>query len=325
VPLPVSPPLILFSSRTHYQLLTTRSLSRYHTVLNMTSALAILGIGFFLGMRHATDPDHVIAVSTIVSRERSIYKAAWIGILWGIGHTLTILFVGAAIILFGLAIPTRVGLTMEFSVGLMLILLGILNLTGVTKYLSEKFSPAHPKVNGSHAHIHEHGSQLHMHWHSHAPNREHHGESLTPPGWLEGGNTNAASTLSLGAPSGAELNSRPNAALGWFHTLRPLCIGLVHGLAGSAAVALLVLTTIRDPRWAVLYLLIFGVGTIAGMMLITAAIALPFSFAGYRFAWLNKSLVVGSGIVSLAFGLFVCYHIAFLDGLFTDHPSWTPS
>jgi hypothetical protein len=268
----------------------------------MTSGLAILAIGFLLGMRHATDPDHVIAVSTIVSRERSILKAALIGILWGVGHTFTILLVGAGIILFGLAIPIRVGLTMEFSVGLMLILLGVLNLTGATRWISEKFSPAHPRVTGSHAHVHEHGSQIHLHWHSHQPEREHHGESLTPPNWMGGGSR-----------------------LGLFHSLRPLFVGLVHGLAGSAAVALLVLSTIRAPRWAVLYLLIFGVGTIAGMMLITAAISLPFSFAGYKFAWLNKSLVVGSGVLSLAFGLFVCYQIGFVDGLFTAHPTWTPS
>jgi hypothetical protein len=269
----------------------------------MTSGLAILAIGFLLGMRHATDPDHVIAVSTIVSRERSIAKAGLIGILWGVGHTLTILLVGAGIILFGLAIPARLGLTMEFSVGLMLILLGILNLTGAMKWISEKFSPAHPQVTGSHAHVHEHGSQLHLHWHSHQPAKEHHGESLTPPNWIAGS----------------------FARLGWFHTLRPLFVGLVHGLAGSAAVALLVLSTIREPKWAVLYLLIFGVGTIAGMMLITAAISLPFSFAGYRFAWLNKSLVVGSGLLSLGFGLFVCYQIGFVDGLFTNHPNWTPT
>ena len=87
----------------------------------MISVLTILAIGFFLGMRHATDPDHVIAVSTIISREPSIGKAGWIGALWGLGHTLTILLVGAAIILFNVAIPTRVGLTMEFAVGLMLV------------------------------------------------------------------------------------------------------------------------------------------------------------------------------------------------------------
>src|SRR5580692_12864156 len=132
-------------------------------------------------MRHATDPDHVIAVSTIVSRERSIPKAALIGILWGCGHTLTIVAVGAAIILFGFAIPVRVGLTMEFSVGLMLILLGVLNLTGAMKWLSEKLSPAHPQVTGSHAHVHEHDSKMHLHWHSHARESEHHGESLPPP------------------------------------------------------------------------------------------------------------------------------------------------
>jgi hypothetical protein len=269
----------------------------------MASGLAILTIGFLLGMRHATDPDHVIAVSTIVSRERSVVKAALIGILWGCGHTITIVVVGAAIILFGTAIPARVGLTMEFSVGLMLILLGVLNLSGAMHWLTQKFSPSHPKVAGGHAHLHEHNSHLHLHWHSHGPAGEHHGERVPPPASLRA----------------------PFARLGVFHTLRPLFVGIVHGLAGSAAVALLVLSTIRDPRWAVLYLLVFGVGTIAGMMFITAAIALPFSFAGYKFAWLNQGLITASGLVSLAFGLFICYRIGLVDGLFTNHPAWTPS
>jgi high-affinity nickel-transport protein len=269
----------------------------------MISGLTILAIGFVLGTRHATDPDHVIAVSTIVSRERSIFKAGVIGVMWGIGHSLTILAVGAGIILLGLAIPARVGLTMEFCVGLMLILLGVLNLSGAMKWISEKFSPAHAPVTGEHAHIHEHDNKLHFHWHSHAPRREHHAESLAPPGWLE----------------------RSFAGLSLYQALRPLFVGIVHGLAGSAAVALLVLSTIREPKWAVLYLLVFGIGTIIGMMLITSIIALPLSFAGYRFAWLNRALVTGSGIVSLAFGLFVCYQIGFVDGLFGAHPNWKPS
>jgi hypothetical protein len=267
------------------------------------SGLAILAIGFLLGMRHATDPDHVIAVSTIVSRERSILKAGLIGIFWGCGHTLTIAIVGSAIILFGVVVPPRAGLTLEFSVGLMLILLGILNLTGAMKWLSEKFSPSHPRVTGAHAHIHEHGNRLHFHWHSHSAIAQHHGDSLTTPSWLRG----------------------PFARLGLFHVLRPLLVGIVHGLAGSAAAALLVLSTIRQPRWALLYLLVFGVGTIAGMMLITAALALPFSFAGHRFAWLNRSLVLGSGVLSLCFGLFVCYDVGFVNGLFSARPRWTPS
>jgi hypothetical protein len=278
----------------------------------MTSLIAILGFGFLLGMRHATDPDHVIAVSTIVSRERSIAKASLIGALWGVGHTVTILIVGAAIILLGIAIPARLGLTMEFSVGLMLILLGVLNLTGALTWITDKFSPAHPKVEGSHAHLHEHEAKLHLHWHTHTGDAQHHGESMAPPSWFD---KNAAKVKQSG----------DSARLGLFHTLRPLFVGLVHGLAGSAAVALLVLSTIHNPKWAVLYLSIFGVGTVAGMMLITVVISLPFSFAGYKFAWLNKGLIVGSGVLSLAFGVFVCYHIGFVDGLFTSHPTWTPS
>jgi high-affinity nickel-transport protein len=115
------------------------------------------------------------------------------------------------------------------------------------------------------------------------------------------------------------------ARLGLFQVLRPVVVGIVHGLAGSAAVALLVLSTIHDPQWAVLYLLVFGIGTIGGMMLVTTALALPFSFAGHKFAWLNRSFVIGSGLLSLGFGLFVCYQIGFVGGLFTVHPHWTPS
>ncbi len=96
----------------------------------MITLLSSIALGFFLGMRHATDSDYVIAVTTIVSRRRSIRHAASIGVLWSLRHTITILAVGSAIILFGLVIPPRIGLTMELSVGLMLILLGILNLSG---------------------------------------------------------------------------------------------------------------------------------------------------------------------------------------------------
>jgi high-affinity nickel-transport protein len=268
----------------------------------MTTALFILGIGFFLGMRHASDPDHVVAVSTIVSRERSLPRAGWIGVLWGVGHTLTILIVGAAIILFGVVIPPRLGLTLEFSVALMLILLGFLNLTGAMHWISHRLSPTHPQHHGTHSHLHSHGDYAHDHAHMHSPEAEHHSAELDAPNWLRA----------------------PFARLGLFHSLRPLLIGVVHGLAGSAAVALLVLGTIREPRWAVLYLLIFGVGTIVGMMLMTLAFALPITLAGKRFIWLNQGLVTATGIVSLVFGLFVAYQIGVVGGLFTGHPSWTP-
>lgn len=115
---------------------------------------------------------------------------------------------------------------------------------------------------------------------------------------------------------------RPN--LGLFHTLRPLCVGLVHGLAGSAAVALLVLTTIHNPWWALLYLLVFGVGTVAGMMLITSAIAMPIACSTKRFAGCGHMLTVASGALSVAFGCYLSYHIGIVDGLLTAHPHWTP-
>src|SRR6266478_5125076 len=93
----------------------------------MIGLFSIIAVGFFLGMRHATDPDHVIAVTTIVTRQRKLTRAALTGAFWGIGHTLTIFVVGAIIILFDVVIPARVGLSMEFSVALMLIFLGIMN------------------------------------------------------------------------------------------------------------------------------------------------------------------------------------------------------
>src|SRR6202163_2115909 len=116
----------------------------------MITLLSIVALGFFLGMRHATDPDHVIAVTTIVSRQRSIRHAALIGVLWGLGHTITILAVGSAIILFGVVIPPRVGLTMEMSVGLMLILLGALNLSGMLSWIADTFAPLQFRHSHSH-------------------------------------------------------------------------------------------------------------------------------------------------------------------------------
>jgi len=263
--------------------------------------LTIVGVGFLLGMRHAADPDHVIAVSTIVSRQGNIRHAGLIGILWGLGHTITILLVGAAIILFNLAIPTRVGLVMELAVGLMLILLGVLNLTGVTQWVTNRFTPGASDGEVIHFHTHQHGEHSHSHVHGHRPEVHMHLDDASE------------------RPS-------PNAIqrIGRYQLFRPLVVGIVHGLAGSAAVALLVLATIHDARWAVAYLLVFGVGTIAGMMVITVIIGAPFAYAGKRFGSFNRFLAVASGLISVAFGLFIMFQIGFVDGLFTAHPHWTP-
>ena len=274
----------------------------------MITLLSIIALGFFLGMRHATDPDHVIAVTTIVSRQRSIRHAALIGILWGLGHTITIFLVGSAIILFGVVIPPKLGLTMELSVGLMLILLGVLNLTGFTRWITETFTPQSPRCSQ----VTRTSIRMRI------PTSR--AISSTPIRTI----TNRKNT---GTPK------RPRPWAGWIESLansvsiKPCGLsrsGLVHGLAGSAAVALLVLTTIRDPRWAIAYLLVFGVGTIAGMMLITAAIALPFKYSQSRFARLNRGLALASGIISIAFGIFIVYQMGYVNGIFTNHPHWTP-
>ena len=265
----------------------------------MITVLSIIAVGFFLGMRHATDADHVIAITTIVSRQRSIRHAALIGVLWGVGHTITILVVGSAIILFGLVIPPRAGLTMELSVGLMLILLGILNLSGMMRRITETVTSLQP---GQHSHPHGHGDYIHSNPHGHSPEKNGRSGDATPVSWMD----------------------RTFGQLGLFQVVRPLAVGIVHGLAGSAAVALLVLTTIRVPSWAVLYLLVFGIGTVAGMMLITAAIAVPFTFSEDRFARLNRGLGLASGLISLAFGLFIVYQMGFVNGLFTHSPNWAP-
>ena len=216
---------------------------------NVLNVLTIVTLGFLLGIRHATDADHVIAVSTIVSRQRSIRAAGLIGMLWGFGHTITILSVGAAIILLNMTIPPRIGLAMELAVGLMLVVLGVLNLTGVMQSATARCPPSDSRI-------------------------------------------------------------------GLYQVLRPLIVGIVHGLAGSAAVALLVLATIPTPLWAVAYLLVFGVGTIAGMMVMTIAIGAPLAFAGQQHAQLGGKVAAVCGLLSVGFGFVLSYRICFVDGLF---------
>lgn len=218
----------------------------------MLSALSAALLGFLLGLRHATDADHVVAVTTIVARERTLRRAAWIGALWGIGHTLTVFAVGGAIIAFRLVIPPRVGLALEFGVAIMLITLGFTNLRGAV-----------PPPHG-HGHSHE------------------------------------------------------------FDHRRPIVIGTVHGLAGSAAVAILVLTAIPQTLWALAYLFVFGVGTIAGMMLVTVIIAAPAMYASERVARLHGSIRLAAGALSIVFGLMLARGLLVDGGLLSATPVWSP-
>jgi high-affinity nickel permease len=228
----------------------------------MTSFLSILFLGFFLGMRHATDADHVVAVTNIVTQQRSIRSVAWTGVLWGIGHSLTVFVVGAAISCFGLVVSKRLGLGLDFSVAVMLIVLGLLNLNAAFRWFGS---------------TRDHGS----------PDAE---EMARLNRWL--------ALFSIGSP------------------FRPLLIGVVHGLAGSAAVALLVLPLLRDAAGAITYLLVFGVGTIVGMVLITAAIAAPIRYAAEHSLCWHRVLGGLAGATSFCLGAFLVYHIGFVEKLF---------
>ncbi len=214
----------------------------------MSSALSIAILGFLLGVRHAVDPDHVVAMSTIATRVSSFRRAAGMGALWGIGHTLTILAVGGAIILLKVAISPRMGLAMEFSVALMLILLGFQNVISARR-------PDSP------------------------------------------------------APS----------------TARPFVVGMVHGMAGSAAIVLLVLATVSDARWALVYLALFGLGTILGMVIVTSSIALPASLAVARMRNGRRWLTLASGVASVVLGVLLASDLTEGEGgLFSSAPTWTP-
>ncbi len=269
--------------------------------------LAIALLGLVLGMRHATDPDHVIAVTTILSREHRLGAATRVGVVWGLGHTLTVLIVGAAIIVFKIAIPTRLGLAMEFAVAIVLILLGVNAAASLVRGATTRMRGDSSRDDGLvvHAHAHAHHDAMHSHPHVHADLHGHDHEDID-----DAHHDHRIDRL----PSFAA--RRP--------MLRSFAVGLVHGLAGSAAIALLVLSAIPSPLWATLYLAIFCVGTIIGMGLITTAIATPFMVASRRASWIHQGLVTGSGLLSFGFGLFLAYQIGIVDRLFSSAPIWIP-
>ena len=258
----------------------------------MTSLLAVLGLGFVLGMRHATDADHVIAVTTIVTRHRTPHAAAWIGGVWGLGHTLTVMIVGGGIIVFGWVIPERIGLSFEFGVGIMLILLGIANLKGAVRLIRQ-----HTPLASGEAPSHTHGHGDYVHTHPRGDDGEHHPHrpDQTPLAWLD----------------------HRFGTIGLFQLLRPLVVGVVHGLAGSASVALLVLATIADVRWGFVYLGLFGAGTIVGMLLVTAALTLPLAYGNRSSGVFAGRVRVAAGVASFAFGAFLAYHVGITQGLLT--------
>ena len=267
----------------------------------MIGLLTIIAVGLLLGMRHATDPDHVIAVSTIVTREHSVKRSALVGAAWGLGHTLTILIVGGAIIFFRITLPPRIGLGMELAVALMLIILGAKNLGPLFAWSAQRPGVLEDDGSRQAPRYHSHGDYVHSHQHPRSHDHPHDPQRnpvALMDRWVKG--------------------------VGGYQLVRPMIVGVVHGLAGSAAIALLVLSTIPRVAWELVYLGVFGFGTILGMMLITLSIGSTFAFGQKRFARVGSHFAVTAGLISVAFGLFMAYEIFVANGLLTNNVQWIP-
>ena len=236
--------------------------------------IAALALGVLLGLKHSLDPDHVVAVSTIVGEYRNPLKSFWVGISWGLGHTTTLFLIGIFIIALRLTIPDRMALLLEFGVGIMLVGLGTQVVYGFRK----------KKV---HQHGHEHEEAGHQHYHSHSqkpdPEEGHHGET------------------GIGKP---------------FLRKKSFLIGTVHGVAGSAALTLLILASIESSIAGLIYILLFGLGSVFSMGVMTILISVPFVASANRVPRFNRAIQFAAGAFSIVFGGFLMYQIGFVEGLF---------
>ncbi|SDM64815.1 sulfite exporter TauE/SafE family protein [Bacillus sp. OK048] len=226
--------------------------------------LSILALGFVLGIKHAIEPDHVIAVSTIATQSKKLLRSTLAGVFWGIGHTATLFIIGIILILMKGEIPEKWAMSLEFLVGIMLVYLGS------TTILSLK-----------NLHVHDHEGEEHIHVHSHMHDGQH-----------------------------KYIHQHKNVSYG-----KSMFIGLVHGLAGSGAMILLTMSSVKSVWEAAIYILIFGVGTVIGMLFFTTIIGIPFVFSAQKLR-LNKTLTQVTGVISVGFGIYYMYNLGITEGLF---------
>ena len=229
--------------------------------------LALLGLGMLFGLKHATEVDHIVAVSTIVSQHRSVLRSALVGAMWGAGHTLALLVTGVIVLLLRISIPESVSNWLEFAVALMIIGLGASALWRALRKGSEV-----------HLHSHDHDGLSHVHVHFHDQTTRHEGNSKAK-------------------------HSHDIRRIG----LKPLLIGTMHGLAGSGALTLLVLTQIKSTWFGLAYLGVFGLGSIAGMLLMSGLIGLPFALTSGNLTTFHHRLQTAAGVMSICFGIWYAY------------------
>jgi ABC-type nickel/cobalt efflux system permease component RcnA len=241
---------------------------------DMFDLVTVLAVGLVVGLKHATEVDHVVAVSTIVSEHRNVWRSTLVGAMWGAGHTASLLITGAIVFSLRIAIPEQVSTWLEFCVALMIIGLGA---AGLWRALRPR--------GDVHVHEHSHGGVSHVHVHFHESETRHH--AARP-------HTHAVSAVGL----------------------KPVLIGVVHGLAGSGALTLLVMTQIQSPWAGFFYLAIFGLGSIVGMILMSGLIGLPFALTARNVGRVHRHLQTTAAGLSIAFGLWYAYETGLASGLF---------
>lgn len=236
--------------------------------------LSVLTLGLLLGMRHALEADHVAAVASLATRTRSMRETTRLGIAWGMGHTLTLFVIGSAVLLMDNVVPETVARGLELAVGVMLILLGL----DVIRRLIR---------DGIHFHIHQHNGERHVHAHGHTHERK--------------------------APVIHDMDAHRHGhrqRIPW----RALLVGLIHGMAGSAALVLLTLSTIHSLWQGMIYIALFGFGSIVGMAVLSVIIALPLRFTAERVAWFYKGLTATIGVLTLVLGASIIWQRGFAEG-----------
>jgi len=229
-----------------------------------------LTLGFVLGLRHALDADHLAAVSTFVTEERSLLRSSLIGVSWGLGHTAALLVFGLGVAAFRFALTPRFSQFLEFLVGCMLVLLG-----GNVLYKLAKGRALHV-----HTHAHDGGAHTHLHLHAAAAGHDH---------------PHQHRTLRLGG--------------------RPFVVGVVHGLAGTAALMMLVVSAIPSLWLAAGYILIFGVGSIGGMTVMSLLMTVPLTLAARRLGLIERLIRLAAGLFSLVFGLYLVWEVGLIQSL----------
>jgi len=221
-----------------------------------------------VGARHAFEPDHLAAVSTLVTSSRSgppghrssrfggfaeARRASVLGLVWGIGHTIALLAVGIALVAIDGALPARVGAAFELAVAAMLVVLGARAVVQGVRNPSGANAPSARHRHGGIEHVHP-GAGEHVH---------------------------------VGAR-----------AIAW----RPLTVGIVHGLAGSGALTALAFAELPTSSARVLYMIVFGIGSIAGMAIATGLAGIALQHVARRPAT-RRWLAITTGLVSCVVGV----------------------